>query len=121
MRFIFLGLCVFLTLWQGHQGLSRQEEDDIVFDDVQSEGTPVLVNDQQQQQDQLSKPTKYSSKNPKKWQPVEKLLGLPDAIATEGHVFKLKIHKQAFAGSVNYYEVKKNSQKASTLPKISER
>ena len=85
-------------------GLSLQE-DDLVFDDV-GEETPTLSTDTEQQQTQQP-PVKERKigKGPKKWRPVEKLLGMPSAIASVGHVFKLHIPKQAFTGDVDYYEV----------------
>ena len=92
--------CILLILTLS-KNVESVQEDDIVFDDV-IEGTPVLSDAEQQQQEQFEQ---KKEKNVKKWRPVEKLLGMPDAVATEGHVFKLKIHKQAFSGSVDYYEV----------------
>ena len=102
MKLTIFTLC--LLLLSLCDGLSL-EEDDIVFDDV-SEGTPVQTSDVEQlQQDQPPAKAKSPYKSPKKWHPVEKLLGMPDAVASEGHAFKLKIHKQAFSGSIDYYEV----------------
>lgn len=85
------------------RGLSLPE-DDLVFDDAVEETQTSSVrpdttrSTQQQQQQHKAPPTK-------KWQRVEKLLGLPDAVAAVGHVFKLHVPKQAFSGSVDYYKV----------------
>lgn len=91
---LLLLVLVATTAW----GLSLPE-DDLVFDDV-VEDTPTSS-----VQPETTKSSSHQHKPTKKWQKVEKLLGLPDAVAAVGHVFKLHIPKQAFSGSIDYYKV----------------
>ena len=74
-----------------------------MFDDV-GEETPTGVSAEAESSPSPS-PASTHSHSSKKWQRVEKLLGMPDAVASVGHVFKLHVPKQAFAGDVDFYEV----------------
>ncbi|XP_014212540.1 dystroglycan-like [Copidosoma floridanum] len=75
-------------------------EDDLVFEDEAPD---------QQPQQHVKEPKPRPGK---KWRPVKSLLGMPDAVAPAGHLFKLGVPKQAFSGSVDYYEVKGSVSKA---------
>lgn len=78
------------------------QEDDLVFDDVGEETSQASII---QSKDQITWKTKdYNNKN--QHPTVERFWGIPNDVATFGHVFKLKIPKQAFSGTVDHYEVK---------------
>lgn len=79
------------------------QEDDLVFDDVGDEASTL---EPEHSKEQPTHTSTASSAKPKKSQRVERLLGMPDAIANVGHVFKLHVPKQAFAGNIDYYEVR---------------
>lgn len=122
--------CVLLLLSLA-SGLSLQE-DDLVFDDVGEDndndytpaaaGLPLTnhsANHHQYRSDRLlsehhpDEPSKYhsdgsSSRNTKRhasFEGVERLWGVPDVVTMVGHVFKMRIPDEAFAGDVDFYEV----------------
>ncbi|XP_034946407.1 dystroglycan isoform X2 [Chelonus insularis] len=101
-------------------GSLQHEDDDLVFDDMDEEDTTA--------QQPLIHPSPISHKalelnktpvdnvgNYEKQDhhlnKVERLWSLPDVTTTTGHVFKLKIPKQAFGGSITHYEVRGRNNK----------
>ncbi|XP_058799725.1 dystroglycan 1-like isoform X2 [Phymastichus coffea] len=81
------------------------QEDDLVFDDV-GEETPTASSEQPAT---TSEPNRRDRGKPCPF--VQRLLGMPDAVAQVGHVFKLHVPKQAFSGSIDYYEARGNNGK----------
>ena len=85
-------------------GLSLQE-DDLVFDDVGEENSsPATVISRRYEELRTSWHEQKRPHDSKRHQ-VERLWGVPDVIVPVGHVLKLRIPRQAFAGTVDYYEV----------------
>ena len=85
-------------------GLSLQE-DDLVFDDVGEENSsPATVISRRYEELRTSWHEQKRPHDSKRYQ-VERLWGVPDVIVPVGHVLKLRIPRQAFAGTVDYYEV----------------
>jgi len=88
-------------------GLSLQE-DDLVFDDVgeDSDNVPVLINHHTSRGRSDRYEHGSSSRDGRRhtsW--VERAWGVPDSIIPVGHVFRMKIPRQAFSGNVDFYEV----------------
>ncbi|XP_034177078.1 uncharacterized protein LOC117602768 isoform X2 [Osmia lignaria lignaria] len=85
-------------------GLSLQE-DDLVFDDVGEENSsPATVISRRYEELRTSWHEQKRPYDSKRHQ-VERLWGVPDVIVPVGHVLKLRIPRQAFTGTVDYYEV----------------
>lgn len=87
-------------------GLSFQE-DDLVFDDVgenSENGAPVLTVGRHGGH---KAQRRYEHESPRdgRRHRVERLLGVQDAFVPVGHVFRMKIPRQAFSGNVDFYEV----------------
>lgn len=81
-------------------GLTLQE-DDIVFDDNVEEVTSVSpVAHRKEHEIPRIRTEKKNAHH------VERLWGVPKTSITVGHLFKLKIPKEAFGGDVDHYEVK---------------
>ncbi|XP_072747306.1 uncharacterized protein [Anoplolepis gracilipes] len=91
-------------------GLSLQE-DDLVFDDVGEDNDndnlpagPALINHATH-----SRSDRYehgSSRDGRRHASrVERAWGVSDSVVPVGHVFKMKIPRQAFSGNVDFYEV----------------
>jgi len=108
--------CVLLLLSLA-LGLSLQE-DDLVFDDVgednDNDNVPVglpLINHRlnRHRLDHPDRSDDSSRDNRRHASRVERLWGVPDAIVPVGHVFKMKIPRQAFSGNVDFYEVVRGS------------
>lgn len=93
-------------------GLSLQE-DDLVFDDVgednDNDNVPVgsvLINhhtshgrsDRYEHGSSSRDGRRHASR-------VERAWGVPDSVVPVGHIFRMKIPRQAFSGSVDFYEV----------------
>ncbi|RLU24041.1 hypothetical protein DMN91_004250 [Ooceraea biroi] len=96
-------------------GLSLQE-DDLVFDDVGEDndndnvlaGLPLINHRANRHRFDHSeyRPDGSFRENKKHAPRVERLWGVPDAIVPVGHVFKMKIPRQAFSGNIDFYEVR---------------
>ncbi|XP_012275537.1 dystroglycan isoform X2 [Orussus abietinus] len=82
------------------------QEDDLVFDDVGEETSPVTVHeghrDHRKDREKIRDAKKHR---------VERLWGVPGAVVAVGHVLKIKIPKQAFGGNVDHYEVRGSNGK----------
>lgn len=95
-------------------GLSLQE-DDLVFDDVgednDNDNSPtgsVLVNHHAPRD--LSDRYEHGSSSRdgrRHTSRVERAWGVSDSVVPVGHVFKMKIPRQAFSGNVDFYEVRR--------------
>ena len=95
-------------------GLSLQE-DDLVFDDVSEDNGndnvpvgPVLINHHTSSRGRSNRYEHESpSRDGRSWHAsrVERAWGVPDSVVPVGHVFRMKIPRQAFSGSVDFYEV----------------
>lgn len=95
-------------------GLSLQE-DDLVFDDAGEENDndkvpagPSLLN---HHTSRGRSDHEHGSSSRNGWRHssrVERAWGVPDAVVPVGHVFKMKIPRQAFSGNVDFYEVSPN-------------
>ncbi|KZC06723.1 PREDICTED: dystroglycan-like [Dufourea novaeangliae] len=99
-------LVCFLLLVSLALGLSLQE-DDLVFDDVGEESTSTaatVVNNRWFDEPRTSWHEQKRFHDIKRHQ-VERLWGVPDVVVPVGHALKLRIPRQAFTGSVDYYEV----------------
>lgn len=81
------------------------QEDDLVFDDVgepSASGSSLYGADEYRDHDKKHDRTRIDNKKHN----VERLWGIPDTSVVVGHVFKMRILKQAFSGSVDHFEVK---------------
>lgn len=89
-------------------GLTLQE-DDLVFDDVgeDSTSTAATVVNRHLDEQKISYREQKRPYDSKRHQ-VERLRGVPDVVVPVGHALKLRIPRQAFTGSVDYYEVRSN-------------
>lgn len=101
-------------------GLSLQE-DDLVFDDVGEDNDndndnmsarlwdfgPVLINNHHATRDRSDRNEHESSSRDGRRHAsrVERAWGVSDSVVPVGHVFKMKIPRQAFSGNVDFYEV----------------
>ncbi|KAJ8674207.1 hypothetical protein QAD02_005469 [Eretmocerus hayati] len=88
--------------------LSLPPEDEFIFDDEQpssSSSSNEPVETQANYADRHQ--SKLQHQTVKESQRVDRLLGLPDAVATVGHVFKIHVPDQAFAGDVDYYKARR--------------
>lgn len=92
-------------------GLSLQE-DDLVFDDVGEDNSdnvpdgPVLINHRASRGRSERYEHGSSSRDGRRHASrVERAWGVPDSVVPVGHVFRMKIPRQAFSGSVDFYEV----------------
>ncbi|XP_033227907.1 dystroglycan isoform X2 [Belonocnema kinseyi] len=119
MKSLFPRFFVTFLLFLPHcYTLAIQTEDDLVFDDVGEEAAsavkvdPGIIHHQnqdhqreQRHKDHRDRQHKLSKENTSSTSGrVERLWGMPDVTATQGHVFKMKIPKQAFGGNVQRYE-----------------
>lgn len=80
------------------------QEDDLVFDDVGEPGgygLPIFSTDEH-----VSDHERKHEKSRDKKHDVERLWGIPDTSVVIGHVFKMRILKQAFSGNVDHFEVR---------------
>ncbi|XP_018402407.1 PREDICTED: dystroglycan-like isoform X2 [Cyphomyrmex costatus] len=91
-------------------GLSLQE-DDLVFDDVgednDNDNVPVgsvLINHHSShgRSDRYEHGSRDGRRHGSR---VERAWGVPDSVVPVGHIFRMKIPRQAFSGSVDFYEV----------------
>lgn len=110
--------CVLLLLslaW----GLSLQE-DDLVFDDVGEDNGnapagPVLINHHTSRGRSDRHEHGLSSRDGRRHASrVERAWGVPDSVVPVGHVFRMKIPRQAFSGSVDFYEVSSTTCSSAT-------
>lgn len=98
-------------------GLSLQE-DDLVFDDVGEDNDndnlpagPALINhhatrgrsDRYEHGSSSRDGRRHASR-------VERAWGVSDSVVPVGHVFKMKIPRQAFSGNVDFYEVSRRRE-----------
>ncbi|XP_078052201.1 carbonic anhydrase 1 [Augochlora pura] len=100
-------LACFLLLVPLSLGLTPQE-DDLVFDDVGDESTSTaatVINGRRFDDPRTSWHEQNNWPRDAKRHQVERLWGVPDVVVPVGHVLKLRIPRQAFTGSVDYYEV----------------
>lgn len=82
------------------------QEDDLVFDDIgeESSSTPSIERHIIDRSRTVGHDRRLV-KDTKRHHRVERLWDIPDVIVPVGHVFKLRITRQAFGGSVDRYEV----------------
>lgn len=101
--------CVLLLLPLA-SALSLQE-DDLVFDDVGEDSDnvpvgPVMINHHTSRGRSDHHEHGSSSRDGRRHgSRVERAWGVPDSVVPIGHVFRMKIPRQAFSGSVDFYEV----------------
>ncbi|XP_014612825.1 PREDICTED: dystroglycan-like isoform X2 [Polistes canadensis] len=84
------------------------QEDDLVFDDVGEEtsSTPSIERHiEDNSRNAIERDKKLAKDTTKKHHRVERLWNIPDVVVPVGHVFKLRITRQAFDGSVDRYEI----------------
>lgn len=102
--------CVLLLLSLA-LGLSLQE-DDLVFDDVGEDNSdndnvpdgPVLINHHRGRSERYEHGSSFHDGR-RHASRVERAWGVPDSVVPIGHVFRMKIPRQAFSGFVDFYEV----------------
>ncbi|XP_043683650.1 dystroglycan-like isoform X4 [Vespula pensylvanica] len=82
------------------------QEDDLVFDDIgeESSSTPSIERHIIDRSRTVGHDRRLV-KDTKRHHRVERLWDIPDVIVPVGHVFKLRITRQAFGGSVDRYEI----------------
>ncbi|XP_046746458.1 dystroglycan 1-like isoform X4 [Diprion similis] len=83
------------------------QEDDLVFDDVgessaSASGPSIFSNEEHQEYNERKRDRSRDGKKHN----VERLWGIPDTSVVVGHVFKMRILKQAFSGSVDHFEAR---------------
>lgn len=85
------------------------QEDDLVFDDVGEEGTSTAATVISRRYDER-KANWFEQKYPHeiKRHQFDKVNNVPHVVVPVGHVLKLRVHKEAFTGPEDYYEVRKN-------------
>ncbi|KAK2582896.1 hypothetical protein KPH14_008970 [Odynerus spinipes] len=81
------------------------QEDDLVFDDVGEENSSGPSIERHLEDRGRSVHDRRSTKDTWRHHRVERLWGVPDVVVPVGHVFKMRISKQAFGGSVDRYEI----------------
>lgn len=81
------------------------QEDDLVFDDVGEENSSSPSIERHVEDRVGNEHDRRSSKDTRRHHRVERLWGVPDVVVPVGHVFKLRITRQAFGGSVDRYEI----------------
>lgn len=101
-------------------GLSLQE-DDLVFDDVGEDNendapAPTMNYHTSSRVDRHERTYEPSSRDDRRHR-FERLWGVPDTVVPVGHVFKMKIPRQAFSGNVDFYEVS-HSHDATCSPNL---
>ncbi|OAD62672.1 hypothetical protein WN48_07024 [Eufriesea mexicana] len=87
-------------------GLTLQE-DDLVFDDVGEESTSTAATVISRRYDE-QRSSWHEQKHPydtKKHQ-FDRLHNVPHVVVPVGHVLKLRVHREAFSGPEDYYEVR---------------
>ncbi|XP_066592319.1 dystroglycan 1 isoform X2 [Prorops nasuta] len=84
-------------------GLTLQE-DDLVFDDLGEDSGPVPINTQQHE-DEVGTDHRKEHQTRENNKGLERLWGLPNSVIAVGHIYKLRIPKNAFSSSVDRYEV----------------
>lgn len=89
------------------------QEDDLVFDDVGEDNDndnvpvgPALINHHTSRG--RSEHGSSSRDGRGHASRLERAWGVPDSVVPVGHVFRMKIPRQAFSGSVDFYEVSSN-------------
>ncbi|XP_011136161.1 dystroglycan isoform X2 [Harpegnathos saltator] len=85
------------------------QEDDLVFDDVGEDSAneaaaPTVNYHPSSRLDRHEHTLEPSSRDGKRHR-FERLWGVPDTVVPVGHIFKMKIPRQAFSGNVDFYEV----------------
>lgn len=82
------------------------QEDDLVFDDVGEEGTSTAATVISRRYDE-HKANWLEQKYPHevKRHQFDKVNNVPHVVVPVGHVLKLRVHKEAFTGPEDYYEV----------------
>lgn len=92
-------------------GLTLQE-DDLVFDDVGEEGTSTAATVISRRYDER-KANWLEQKYPHevKRHQFDEVNNVPHVVVPVGHVLKLRVHKEAFTGPEDYYEVRKRKTK----------
>ncbi|XP_046492349.1 dystroglycan 1 isoform X3 [Neodiprion pinetum] len=83
------------------------QEDDLVFDDVgepsaSASGPSIFSNEEHQEYNERKRDRSRDGKKHN----VERLWGIPNTFVVVGHVFKMRILKQAFSGSVDHFEAR---------------
>lgn len=88
------------------------QEDDLVFDDVGEDNDnvpvgPVSINHHASSRGRADHYEHGSSSRDGRRHAsrVERAWGVPDSVVPIGHVFRMKIPRQAFSGNVDFYEV----------------
>jgi len=85
------------------------QEDDLVFDDVGEDndnvGTVLINHHTSRGRSDRYEHGSSSRDGRRHASRVERAWGVPDAVVPIGHVFRMKIPRQAFSGSVDFYEV----------------
>lgn len=86
------------------------QEDDLVFDDVGEDNDnvpvgPALINHHASSRGRSDQHGSSSRDGRRHASRVERAWGVPDSVVPIGHVFRMKIPRQAFSGSVDFYEV----------------
>lgn len=94
--------CILLLLPLSLLSLNLQE-DDLVFDDVGEDNENVPVGPALSHRTNRGRFESSSRRHASRM--VEKAWGMPDIVVPIGHVFKMKIPRQAFSGNVDFYEV----------------
>ncbi|XP_070162704.1 dystroglycan 1 isoform X2 [Polyergus mexicanus] len=110
--------CILLLLLPLALGLSLQE-DDLVFDDVgednDNDNSPTgsaLINHHTTRDRSDRYEHGSSSRDGRRHASrVERAWGVSDSVVPVGHVFKMKIPRQAFSGNVDFYEVRGTSNR----------
>lgn len=85
------------------------QEDDLVFDDVGEDNEndaplPTVNYHTVPRADRREHVVEPSFRDNRRHR-FERLWGVPDTVVPVGHVFKMKIPRQAFSGNVDFYEV----------------
>ncbi|XP_047368364.1 dystroglycan 1-like isoform X4 [Vespa velutina] len=99
----YLSLLLILPLVLGY----NLQEDDLVFDDIgeESSSTPSIERHIADRSRNVVEQDRRLTKDTKRHHRVERLWDIPDVVVPVGHIFKLRITRQAFGGSVERYEI----------------
>ncbi|XP_035724748.1 dystroglycan-like isoform X6 [Vespa mandarinia] len=99
----YLLLLLLLPLVLGY----NLQEDDLVFDDIgeESSSTPSIERHIADRSRNVVEHDRRLTKDTKRHHRVERLWDIPDVVVPVGHIFKLRITRQAFGGSVERYEI----------------
>ncbi|XP_046836948.1 dystroglycan 1-like isoform X4 [Vespa crabro] len=99
----YLVLLLLLPLVLGY----NLQEDDLVFDDIgeESSSTPSIERHIADRSRNVVEHDRRLTKDTKRHHRVERLWDIPDVVVPVGHIFKLRITRQAFGGSVERYEI----------------